>query len=403
MDRLEEMRLAVLEKYQIIDSTSEEDFDNIVKLASQICNVPISLITLIDERRQWFKANIGFEGTTETPREVAFCNHTIQQDDILIVKNTTEDERFKDNPFVTQENGIKFYAGVPLTTPQGFKLGSLCVIAEHPHDLNAHQIFALRTLGQQVMRQMELRKQNQELVRLIGEMHEQTQNLQSLNDFNRKLQSIVSHDLRNPIGATRHFLNFVASGELSSEDIAAWTYSIGKSLELSEKLLNSLTELGISSFKNDDEQKKLIQLKDFIDEIVAEGQIQFQIKQNTFINQVEAITLRTNPYLLEFILRNLIQNANKFTQKGSITTFAHIQEGTVVIQIKDTGKGIDSKTLENLFDFTKSKTTLGTIGEQGNGLGLVICKEFTERMSGNIWVESELQKGSTFSVQLPLQ
>ncbi len=402
MNELEKQRLAILAQYKIMDSPPEEEYDNIVKLVSQICKVPISLITLIDDKRQWFKANIGFGDFTETPREVAFCNHTIQQDDIMIIEDATKDERFKQNPLVSRENGIRFYAGVPLTSPQGFKLGSLCVIDEVPNQLNEQQIFALRTLGQQVMNQMELRKQNQELVRLVAEMHEQNQNLQTLNAFNRKLQSIVSHDLRNPIGATRHFLNFVASGELSAEDIATWTHSIGKNLELSEKLLNNLIELGISSFKNDDQQRELIKLKDFIQGIVEEGEIQFQIKQNKFVNEIEGIELRINPYLLEFVLRNLIQNANKFTQHGTITALAHTQENLVTIQIKDSGQGIDKETLGHLFDFTKNQTTLGTIGEQGSGLGLVICKEFTLRMNGEIWAESEPKKGSVFYVKLPI-
>lgn len=127
----EQDRLKALKSTRLLDSLREEKFDSITRLAANALHTDIALISLIDENRQWFKSTHGLD-ETETPREVAFCHHTIMQDDIMVVNNASEDPRFKHNPLVTGEPGIEFYAGVPLVTEDGHALGTLCVIDTSP-------------------------------------------------------------------------------------------------------------------------------------------------------------------------------------------------------------------------------------------------------------------------------
>ena len=176
----EQERLQALNEYDILDTIPEKDFDHLTKIASQICNTPISLITIIDSSRQWFKSNYGID-VRETGREYSFCAHAINTPQkIMVVPDTRLDERFADNPFVTGAPNAIFYAGVPLVTEDGYALGTLCIIDNKPRILSEEQFEALRALSEQVMRLLELRKKNKELYEIKEalersmELYEQT-------------------------------------------------------------------------------------------------------------------------------------------------------------------------------------------------------------------------------------
>ena len=135
----EKARLKRLERLMVLDSQPEALFDEITKLASQICGTPIALVSLVDKNRQWFKASVGLEGTTETHRDFAFCAHAILDNHILEIPDATKDKRFKNNPLVTSDPNIRFYAGMPLLLPDGNNIGTLCVIDRKPKHLNKEQ------------------------------------------------------------------------------------------------------------------------------------------------------------------------------------------------------------------------------------------------------------------------
>lgn len=158
----EAARLATLKLYRILDTPPEQNFDDLTLLASHICNTPMALITLVDEDRQWFKSRVGME-ITETSRAVSFCAHAIRQNDIMIVPDTWQDERLRDNPQVTGAPHIRFYAGAPLITRDGFALGTLCVIDRVVRTLTRDQIEALDALRHQAEAQLELRRNLDEL------------------------------------------------------------------------------------------------------------------------------------------------------------------------------------------------------------------------------------------------
>lgn len=188
----ETARLAALRRYRILDTAPEQAFDDLTLLAAQICETPIALISLLDEKRQWFKSRLG-TSATETARSVAFCAHTIQQDAMFVVPDTLADERFRENPLVTGEPRVRFYVGAPLITHDGHALGSLCVLDRVPRTLTPEQRSALDALRRQTVAQLEFRLSVDELAQALRE-----------RDQAEDAQQRLVQELRVSLASARH-------------------------------------------------------------------------------------------------------------------------------------------------------------------------------------------------------
>jgi hypothetical protein len=258
----EKERLDALLAYKILDSAPEKDFDDIVKLASEICHTPISTITLVDKDRQWFKSKIGLD-FSEGARDTSFCAHTLNNPrEMMIVSDSLEDDRFYDNPNVIGHPNVRCYVGVPLVDPNGHALGSLCVIDNQPRNLDNFQLLALEKLANQVINLLELRKKNFQL------MENHNMLLSKYKDL-EQFASIVSHDIKSPLNNIMMLTRLLQESnhdQLDGDGMQMLGY-IYKSSEELKKLVDAILEY----YKYDNEQviaNENIRLNDFMQYLI---------------------------------------------------------------------------------------------------------------------------------------
>lgn len=222
-------RLNDLQEYKILDTAAEKEFDDLVRLAANICHTPMSTITLVDSKRQWFKSRLGVE-YAQTDRDFSFCSHTILGPSLMLVRDARQDDRFRNNPFVMATPGIRFYAGIPLMSYRGNAIGALCVGDIVPRDLDAAQCFALDVLSQQVIRQLELKR--------IGARLEEVYRIQGL------LLNMIVRDIKSPLCSTGTFLNLLQKDINVRFDLLKFASAAAKQFDTKLSLLDILVEWG---------------------------------------------------------------------------------------------------------------------------------------------------------------
>ncbi len=384
----EAARLAELKKYNLLDTLSEDDFDNITKLVAAICDVPVALITLLDKDRNFFKSHHGID-FNQSPRRVSICGHAIlQEEEIFIVEDTRKDERFMDNPMVVDANAI-FYAGVPLINQNNFKLGTLCVFDYKPRQLTEIQTTSLKSLAKQVINLIELRKKNSLLV-------EYQKELQYRNDRLASFANVVSHDLKSPLAniiSLTRLLNEENSESFSADSKMYLNYIEESSLTL-KNYIN-----GILKFYKADEllvaQKEDVALANFFEEMQ-----EMLISDDTvFEFPKKGILKDVNRSALTQIFLNLIDNGLKYnlTEKRYILIKYFDEPEYHKFCIKDNGMGIDLGVQEEIFNLFKTHGVKDRNGNQGTGIGLATVKSLVSKLGGTITLDSVLGKGSTFT------
>ncbi|MFD2167227.1 ATP-binding protein [Thalassotalea euphylliae] len=388
----EQERLKALYGYDILDTEAEKVFDDLTLLASEICETPIALISLIDPERQWFKSTVGIDAE-QTPRDIAFCAHAIHEREIFEINNALEDERFADNPLVTEEPNIRFYAGAQLMTPEGFAIGTLCAISDKPKKLNNHQRKALEILSREVVAQMELRKNLREL--------------KKASDFKTEFLSNISHEIRTPLNAITGFsraLTEQINNHQLPEPIPEYINEIDFSAQRLLHIVNSVLDLSKIESGKMELSPIWFHAQRFLSNL--DGMMQINARDKGVYLRF-AVDHDVPSYLffdegkVGQILINLINNAVKFTPKHKKVIVAITAEsGQLRIAVEDEGIGIVKSEQSKLFN--KYQQVGENRSGEGTGLGLCITKSLVELMNGTISLSSELNVGTRVIVTLPL-
>ena len=382
-------RLQTLLRYEILDTADDKAFDELTQLASSICQTPISLISLVDDRRQWFKSKVGIDAP-ETPKNIAFCSHAILQEKIFEVPNALDDQRFCDNPLVTGAPDIRFYAGAPLIAPNGLAIGTLCVIDSEAKTLNENQRQMLTALAKQVISQLELRLRSHQLERMNRERDQ--------------LFTMISHDLRSPfnciLGMSRRLSAKVDT--LKPNEILKISQSIQASSINVYNLLDEILQWSqqrLGSFRcapQDHLLRPLVTdaiglLKDSLDFKRLEVDLSIDAETTVF----------SDATMTKAVMRNLISNAVKYSEPDSrIGISAKFDEQRVIVSVVDSGCGIDKALISRLFNQCVASSE-GSEQELGHGLGLSLCGEFIKAQGGQIWVDEDYDSGAKVDFCLP--
>ncbi len=382
-------RLKELYRYEVLDTSYEDEFNDVAQLAATICKTPIALVSMVDAKRQWFKAKYGIEHN-EFAREISFCGHTITADtSIFEIEDATKDERFIDNPLVTGEPYIRFYAGVPLVNSNGFKVGTISVLDTKPGMLSAEQAFTLQTMAKQVVKLLDQNLLNKQL-----EQHQIK--LQQQMEMQNRILSIIAHDVRNPIGAVKSIIELNARKILSQEDSVELMNMAGKQIDGTVELLNNLVDWGSMQMRGKGFETEKVHMRTLVSNMFKSFEVMASLKSNIMVNLVdEDLFIRSDINAMRFILRNLISNANKFTKEGVITVYAHQEATKIMLSVSDTGVGMTLDMQTKLFDGEHYQSTTGTGNEKGSGLGLILTKDFVQMLGGTIFVESHIDKGTS--------
>lgn len=382
-----------LEQYDILDTLSEEEYENITFLAAQICNVPIALMSFLDADRQWFKASYGSK-LKATARQFGFCEYAIQEENnLFIVEDATLDSRFKNNPLVLGDPNIIFYAGAPIISKNGYGLGTICVLDNKKKVLTKEQEKSLLLLSKSISSLLELRKRNVTLEFMKVELELKNKDLE-------QFAMLVSHDIKSPL------TSIILANEMlqSNEDIAASEENL-KFINVSNKAANKIKSLvdGILSFAKAEHDllqrtkvntKQLIQ--DIFDSIKFPKPIEFHFKglDDCFdFNHTQA----------ERIFLNLITNAIRYNDKqvAVITIACEDDEDMIKFIVSDNGIGISEEQQRIIFNLFQSSTELDSFGVKGTGIGLATVKKLVENNGGDIKLNSEVGKGTKFIIRLP--
>jgi two-component sensor histidine kinase len=350
-------RLRALYSYEILDTDREKEFDDVVKLAAEICGTAISVINLIDSERQWFKAEVGL-GVRETPLATSICSHVILENEFVEINDTLKDPRMLDNPLCCGEPGLRFYAGALLTSDDGLPIGTLCVLDWEPKALTPLQRDTLRVLARQVMAQLDLRR----ALRLAETLRQE-----------------VDHRVKNSLQSLSA-LSYLQARSTKSEEVRA-------ALELMQRRIQTVSMLHEQLYKTEAGSK--IDLGEYVRNVgnflsdVAPGHVAVETDvQPVIVSSQQAASVGI---LLNELATNAFKHAFPEDRQGTVRlSLKRLEDGLVSVECTDNGVGLEEGT-----------------AKPNGGLGMKIAEAITRQLGGSLAIDRSKCGGVTAGLVFP--
>lgn len=383
----ETKRIETLRKFDILDTPPDGTYDHIVKLVAKLLNVPIAIVSLVDTDRIWFKSAFGLD-VQQIPKEEGLCASAILSTDFYMVENALKDPRTLRNSLVTSEFGLKFYAAVPLTTSDGFNLGTLCVLDKKPRTLNETEQLILEDLAYVVIEQLELR--------LMARMAIHSQN---------KMAYMITHDVRSAVCHIPALVDMIKEENGNPDEIEQIGDMIKSAADKSMHAVDSFLMQAKNFSKDINYRFEPFDFSELTNRIISTNKVLASNKQQKIESSVEPnIIVNGDKTRLSELIDNFLSNAIKYSPRGKNITVVLEKKGEkLILEVKDEGQGMTIEDMNNAFKRFSKLSATPTGNEESTGLGLWIAKEIAESHGGNVKVKSEgKDKGTVFTIELPI-
>ncbi|GAA6623148.1 response regulator [Scytonema sp. NUACC26] len=416
-------RLKVLQRYEILDTPPDGAFDRITSIAARLLKVPIAIVSLVDSDRIWFKSHYGLD-VEQIERSPGLCASAILSNDVYSIVDASKDVRSLANPLVAGEMGLRFYAAAPLTTYDGYNLGTLCVIDKQPRSISKDEKSILSDLAAVVIDEIEMRLAARKVAQLNIELAQAKEAAEVANKAKSLFIANMSHELRSPLNAILGFSRLIQrTPNLSVENLENANIII-RSGEHLLSLINQVLDFSKLESGRTTLNEKNFDLYCLLDEL--ENMFQQRAREKglelvcTYSPDVPKY-IRTDEVKLRQALINLISNGIKFTDRGRVLVKVGLaigdwelekrkeftqslianRQSQITFEVEDTGAGIAAEELDQLFE-AFVQTTTGKESHEGTGLGLAITRKFVNILGGKISVCSHVGVGTTFKFDIPV-
>ena len=399
-------RIEALQALGLLDTPPEAGFDRITRLACAVMRTPIALVSLVDESRQWFKSRCGLD-MESTPREVAFCAHAIMSDEVLLVLDATKDPRFQNNPLVTGEGRVRFYAGAPLITRDGFRIGSLCAIDTEPRaEVTEQELDLMKEMAVMTVEVIEGRHAVRHATEVLSEhLTAAAQRAEAGENAKANLIAMLGHELRTPLNAIIGFSEVLAAqifGPMSKPQYTEYAEHIRESGEHLLGVINTMLNLASCERGEINLKEEILDSAKLVENcagMMSEQARKAGVELKTEVG-ADLPSLKADRNQVVQMLLNLIANGVKFNRpNGTVRIVAEQAEGQAVLSVIDTGIGMAPEELNQsrgVFDQLDSG-----LDRNFEGLGLPLTDRLIELHGGKLELESTEGQGTTATLTFP--